>query len=732
MLRRALARVVVVAAISLLLIWLGSPYLTTRLLSRQVASVGWQVDRLSLQRPTALGWRWPLVRSSSIDERTAIAASNVQLRARATGLELKVERLTVDMASSEQRQDRYPVRWLSSYRRILPWLPASGQIDTLKLCLPECVSLQLIWRRQSDGLAVTARLRESSIDEIHLLADESGVDLEMFKAGSRPFFVTLRAGLEGDESMQLSAEMLLVRDDWFQALTGELPLPRGLDLDWRTLDIRYRGDLLLDRVDTPAMLLQKLRGTADLSWSGGWQWHGPAFSLLADAAHSATLSMDQDAAQIDLRPSYEATLRLSDLTALRVTTLGGFLCRYRYAPNSLACQGDEVAITGPLGIRDLYVELLVDQFQLAQLLNTTPSAAVDVDLLVADSERQWMNGRVRVDLADAEMTIVAEELVVAEVPLSRARLSYSTAARQGNLTTEYRGEVTPLNAWLPGNFSGSVDIELVAGWQGPLQGDWLRWPLSTELSMTADNLTAEVQDNHLSGGQLQLKLQGWPRLASPEPAHMSWANVDVGFAVADLATEFDVSADAGNGRIDVEGISLVAQALGGRISSDDFRFNLPAANGSLTIDLHELELLQILSLEDEEFHSEGKLIGTIPVRIVQGNVIVEHGTVATVAPGGLLQYNPSESVLKLAESSEQMSTVLTTLKNFHYDSLDAELNYAGDGLLRMDTALKGHNPDFEEGRQIHFNLTIEEDIIALLKSLQLSDRLTDQIEDRMQ
>jgi hypothetical protein len=85
----------------------------------------------------------------------------------------------------------------------------------------------------------------------------------------------------------------------------------------------------------------------------------------------------------------------------------------------------------------------------------------------------------------------------------------------------------------------------------------------------------------------------------------------------------------------------------------------------------------------------------------------------------------------MAESSDQMATVLTTLKNFHYDSLDAELNFGGDGMLRMDTALKGHNPDYEDGRDIHFNLTIEEDIVALLKSLQLSDRLTDQIENRM-
>ena len=212
---------------------------------------------------------------------------------------------------------------------------------------------------------------------------------------------------------------------------------------------------------------------------------------------------------------------------------------------------------------------------------------------------------------------------------------------------------------------------------------------------------------------------------------MSWRNIDIGVPVTALEMDFNIHGDAGSRQIDLEGISLSANTLGGSIASDDFQFNLNEASGSLVVELQQLELLQILSLEDEEFYSEGKLIGRIPVTIEQGNVIVENGTVATVAPGGLLQYNPSESVLKLAESSDQMATVLTTLKNFHYDSLDAELNFGGDGMLRMDTALKGHNPDYEDGRDIHFNLTIEEDIVALLKSLQLSDRLTDQIENRM-
>ena len=72
------------------------------------------------------------------------------------------------------------------------------------------------------------------------------------------------AGFEDDESIQVRGEMLLVRDAWFERLQRELALPPDLDLDWQTLSIRYAGDLLLDPVDTASMLLQNIRGEADL------------------------------------------------------------------------------------------------------------------------------------------------------------------------------------------------------------------------------------------------------------------------------------------------------------------------------------------------------------------------------------------------------------------------------------------------------------------------------------
>ena len=75
-----------------------------------------------------------------------------------------------------------------------------------------------------------------------------------------------------------------------------------------------------------------------------------------------------------------------------------------------------------------------------------------------------------------------------------------------------------------------------------------------------------------------------------------------------------------------------------------------------------------------------------------------------------------------------MSKVLDTLSNFHYDSLSSEVNYSSDTVLKLNTALKGRNPDYENGRSINFNLNIEEDIAALLESLRLKQDVSRRVD----
>ena len=49
----------------------------------------------------------------------------------------------------------------------------------------------------------------------------------------------------------------------------------------------------------------------------------------------------------------------------------------------------------------------------------------------------------------------------------------------------------------------------------------------------------------------------------------------------------------------------------------------------------------------------------------------------------------------------------------------------------MNMKLEGRNPDFERGRAINLNVQVEENVLALMRSLRLGDEIGGKIEDRI-
>ena len=80
--------------------------------------------------------------------------------------------------------------------------------------------------------------------------------------------------------------------------------------------------------------------------------------------------------------------------------------------------------------------------------------------------------------------------------------------------------------------------------------------------------------------------------------------------------------------------------------------------------------------------------------------------------------------------NEQLKVVVDTMSDFQYHSLEAELEYSPEGDLVARAALKGSNPAYENGREIHLNVKVEENIATLLKSLRLGGELTDKISEK--
>jgi hypothetical protein len=211
---------------------------------------------------------------------------------------------------------------------------------------------------------------------------------------------------------------------------------------------------------------------------------------------------------------------------------------------------------------------------------------------------------------------------------------------------------------------------------------------------------------------------------------MSWGECDMGVPLEDLRMTFDLDLDPAAKIFSITGHSLNASVFSGQISSTDYRYEIASRSGYANLTLEQLDLDQILSLQEEDFQSSGKINGSVPVQVNQGKLNVSKGKISAIDPGGFIRYSPSQAVANLVAQNEQLKVVVDTMSDFQYHSLDAELEYSPEGNLVARTALKGSNPSFENGREIHLNLKVEENLATLLKSLRLSDELSGKLGEK--
>ena len=179
--------------------------------------------------------------------------------------------------------------------------------------------------------------------------------------------------------------------------------------------------------------------------------------------------------------------------------------------------------------------------------------------------------------------------------------------------------------------------------------------------------------------------------------------------------------------------NAASHLLGGRISLSEAWIDPSATTHDLNLQVHGLDLGEILRLEQQEtVKGTGSLDGALPLFISGSEVEVHHGSLQARPPGGTLQMDVSEATAgSWARSQPNLDLIVQSLQNFHYSQLDVGVDYEKNGILKLATQLKGKNPDYRNGLPIHFNLNIEENIPALMKSLSLVKGLEDKIEKMM-
>ncbi|MGE3152968.1 MAG: YdbH domain-containing protein [Nitrospiraceae bacterium] len=281
----------------------------------------------------------------------------------------------------------------------------------------------------------------------------------------------------------------------------------------------------------------------------------------------------------------------------------------------------------------------------------------------------------------------------------------------------------------------SSDIEVV----------WTGDPRLTDEAPIIQRATVTLALNQLDGRyrnydirglstNATVHLKGTESLTMPEPARVGVASVKGPVEVTRLSCEVQVGWTDPSTIAWVDLRHLRAGLFGGQIVSDGLRYEPIQPTHRLTLQLQDFDVQQLLSLEQQKgLEGTGILDGTLPMVISGKTVVVEDGIVEARPPGGVIRYRPpAVAGQAVASTNPQMEMVLQALSDFHYNVLTMSVQYREAGNLSLNTRLEGRNPGWQNGRPVHFNLNVQENIPALLKTLDTVTRVQDALTERLE
>jgi hypothetical protein len=298
---------------------------------------------------------------------------------------------------------------------------------------------------------------------------------------------------------------------------------------------------------------------------------------------------------------------------------------------------------------------------------------------------------------------------------------------EGRLSKFVMG-LPPSTDVVDGVFSVTVD----ASWSGGLGES------ASGMNMTSAD--AEIVSHKLSGyysgyvvkglsTRMALHMDGPDSVAMLEPASIAATSIRSGIDISNLGARYQIQWRVLDQLPVIDIQNFQCDVLGGKVRTTGLRVELNKPPFSTTFSLHNLDLARILSVEQQRgLQGTGVLNGTVPMTFTSSGVIVNDGLVEAQPPGGVLWYKAtSVSSKSAAESDRQRQLVEQALNNFHYSLLRVGVRYQETGMLDLSARIEGKNPDLKDAPPIHVNLTVQEHLPTLLKSL----RLVEDIQESM-
>ena len=389
--------------------------------------------------------------------------------------------------------------------------------------------------------------------------------------------------------------------------------------------------------------------------------------------------------------------------------------------------------------------------RVSSLRGDIESTRASINLAGLALENLRFTASIAADSLDAN---VVAELEMAGAPVAGASIAHSFARNTGSLDLRIEpaefSQESPLSSRLGlanlETSSGPIDIlagtfEMRAdlGWSRQQSGDWmLGGPLVAKIDalsgFVAETLFVAASTEVFS--EVSYSQEPVLTLFNARSAPLSISRLDAGLVLENILLDYQFALTPSTYEFTVSGAR--ADFLGGEVAIPTLKLSdsSQSLNQEQAIDiiLTGVDLASIVNLADyPQVIVEGAVSGYIPLNYLRGEksmtVTVSEGLISALKPGGSIRYTP---VGGITNSNQSLQLVNEALANYQFSTLDTTLELDKAGELNLGVVLSGINPDMNAGQAINLNVNINDNLHTLLKSLQASRTLTDELERRLE
>lgn len=267
--------------------------------------------------------------------------------------------------------------------------------------------------------------------------------------------------------------------------------------------------------------------------------------------------------------------------------------------------------------------------------------------------------------------------------------------------------------------------------QGQLQLDGtigLSAKTPTSLRITGKSLSGKIQASLFTDLDTALTITRFYPLLS-EPAQVaSLKRFNPGLPFDNMTLMYQLTADKQqNPQIEI--IKMQGKFAGGNIAANNFILTpndkihrVPVTAKNISVN----ELLRFSKVNG--LSGTGTLNGNMMLQWDDNGLQITHGDLLGAGKDNKIVYNPKALPPAMQVKSEQLTLVLSALKNFHYRNFKVHVKNIGDN-TEIIANLVGFNPDLYDGLPIELNFTLTGQIYLILDTILIGDKFKRKIID---